>query len=57
MEVAAAAPPSGIDQAAEKAKKRYRKKKTQLEEAFPSYLQVMHANTRTHSRTHTQTCD
>ncbi|XP_069368224.1 histone-lysine N-methyltransferase 2C-like isoform X3 [Paralichthys olivaceus] len=34
MEMASAA-----DQAMEKAKKRYRKKKTKLEEAFPSYLQ------------------
>lgn len=46
MEVTAA-PPAGADQAVEKAKKRYRKKKTKLEEAFPSYLQVTH--THTHS--------
>lgn len=36
------APPA--DQAMEKVKKRYRKKKTKLEEAFPSYLQVTHAH-------------
>ena len=34
-----AAPPA--DQV-EKVRKRYRKKKSQLEEAFPSYLQVLH---------------
>lgn len=28
----------------EKVKKRYRKKKTKLEETFPSYLQVHHCN-------------
>lgn len=44
MEVTAA-PPAGADQAVEKAKKRYRKKKTKLEEAFPSYLQVTHTHT------------
>lgn len=44
MEVTAA-PPAGADQAVEKAKKRYRKKKTKLEEAFPSYLQVTHTQT------------
>lgn len=32
---------SAAEQAMEKVKKRYRKKKTKLEEAFPSYLQVM----------------
>lgn len=36
------APPA--DQAIEKVKKRYRKKKTKLEEAFPSYLQVTHTH-------------
>lgn len=40
------APPA--DQAMEKVKKRYRKKKTKLEEAFPSYLQV--------TRTYRQAC-
>lgn len=44
MEVTVA-PPAGADQAVEKAKKRYRKKKTKLEEAFPSYLQVTHTHT------------
>lgn len=39
------APPA--DQTVEKVKKRYRKKKTKLEEAFPSYLQVMHTQTHT----------
>lgn len=40
MEMAPAA-----DQAMEKVKKRYRKKKTKLEEAFPSYLQVAPSST------------
>lgn len=31
---------SAAEQAIEKVKKRYRKKKTKLEESFPSYLQV-----------------
>lgn len=31
----------------EKIKKRYRKKKTKLEEAFPTYLQVCHVWQRT----------
>lgn len=35
------------DQTVEKVKKRYRKKKTKLEEAFPSYLQVTHTQTHT----------
>ncbi len=44
------APPA--DQTMEKVKKRYRKKKTKLEEAFPSYLQVAHMHTHTHTHTH-----
>lgn len=39
------------DQTMEKVKKRYRKKKTKLEEAFPSYLQVMCTHTPTHTHT------
>lgn len=41
------APPA--DQTQERVKKRYRKKKTKLEEVFPSYLQV----TQKHILTHT----
>lgn len=37
------------EQTNEKVKKRYRKKKTKLEEAFPSYLQVTHGHTHTHT--------
>lgn len=38
----------------EKVRKRYRKKKSQLEEAFPSYLQVHHVTLQNaHTRTHT----
>ncbi|KAJ4921001.1 hypothetical protein JOQ06_027952 [Pogonophryne albipinna] len=48
METAPAA-----DQSMEKVKKRYRKKKTKLEEEFPSYLQVTHTHTHTHTLTHT----
>lgn len=43
---------SAAEQVIEKVKKSYRKKKTKLEEAFPSYLQVTH----THSHTHTLLC-
>lgn len=32
--------PPAVNEPLEKVKKRYRKKKTKLEEAFPSYLQV-----------------
>lgn len=38
--------PSGPE-VPEKIKKRYRKKKTKLEEAFPAYLQVSHLSTET----------
>lgn len=41
------APPA--DPTLEKVKKRYRKKKTKLEEAFPSYLQVTLSLTHRHS--------
>lgn len=42
-----------VDPAPGKVKKRYRKKKTKLEEVFPSYLQVplTPAHTYTHSHT------
>lgn len=36
-----------IDHTPGKVKKRYRKKKTKLEEVFPSYLQVSLSNTLT----------
>lgn len=39
------------DQTMEKVKKRYRKKKTKLEEAFPSYLQVRHVHAHAHAHT------
>lgn len=37
-----------VDPAPVKVKKRYRKKKTKLEEVFPSYLQVPHSHSLTH---------
>lgn len=58
--------PTITDQTSEKSKKRYRKKKTKLEETFPSYLQVTLAlslslslsrsrsHSLSHSHTHTQ---
>ena len=42
------------DQTMEKVKKRYRKKKTKLEEAFPSYLQVTHTHKYSHTQQHTR---
>lgn len=42
-----------VDPAPVKVKKRYRKKKTKLEEVFPSYLQVPHSPLHTFTLTHT----
>lgn len=53
MEVAA--PPT--DPVVDKAKKRYRKKKTKLEEAFPSYLQVALAHILTHCQSASHVTD